>query len=82
MKYSLKELEDKLENYLDSKFENGVSVNCWFVHGKPTIRIWAEHFIPTSDSRYLCDNREVELFLHVDNVDYVKIRKALFSLLS
>lgn len=82
MKHSLKELENKLENYLNSKFENGVGVRCGFVHGKPKIKVWAEHFIQTNDSRYLCDNRTVELFIHVDNVDYLKIRKALLSLLS
>ena len=73
MKYSLLELEQKLENYLKSKFEDGVDVVCGFVLGKPTIRVWASVFN---------GNKEVELLINVDNVDYLKIRKALFSLLS
>lgn len=73
MKHSLKELEQKLENYLKSKFEDGVDVVCGFVLGKPIIKVWASHFN---------GNSAVELFLHVDNVHYLKIRKALFSLLS
>lgn len=82
MKYSLKELEDKLQNYLNSKFEYWIRVSCGFVDGKPTIRIWAEHFLPTNDKRYFSDHSDVEIFVHVDNVHYLKIRKALFSLLS
>jgi hypothetical protein len=44
MKYSLLELEQKLENYLKSKFEDGVDVVCGFVLGKPTIRVLASVF--------------------------------------
>lgn len=73
MKHSLKELEDKLEKYLNSKFEDGVGVRCGFLDSKPIIKVWASHFN---------GNKEVEIFVHVDNVHYLKIRKALLSLLS